>query len=268
MVGVRPLSPALGAEVTGVDLSAAIADDTIDTLFDAFHEHCVLVFPGQQLDAVAQEAFAARWGTPLVVPYLAPHAVPGSASVLRVPNMGKAATLTENWHFDSAYFEHPPPIAILAAQELPAVGGDTMWANQYLAYEALSPTMQGLLSGLRAAFTGTMPDDDGVRREVVTYHPVVRTHPATKRQSLAIGRIESVPYFEGMTEDESRGLLEFLYAHASRPEFVYRHRWRDGDVVMWDNRCLLHYAVHDHGDATRLMHRVTVVDPLDERDAA
>ena len=268
MVDVRPLSPAVGAEVTGVTLGDQLSAATIDELFAAFHEHCVLVFPAQHLDPEQQRAFAAQWGTPLVVPYLAPHAVPGSPAVLRVPNMGKAATLTENWHFDSAYFEHPPPIAILAAQELPAVGGDTMFANQYLAYEALSPAMQSLLANRRAAFTGTMPDDEGVRREVVTYHPVVRTHPATKRQSLAIGRIESVPRLEGMTDEESRGLLEFLYHHASRPEFVYRHRWRDGDVVMWDNRCLLHYAVHDHGDATRLMHRVTVVDPYDERDRA
>jgi taurine dioxygenase len=268
MVEVRPLSPAVGAEVTGVRLGDELSDETIAALFAAFHEHCVLVFPGQQLDPARQQAFAAQLGTPLVVPYLAAHAVPDSPAVLRVPNMGKAATLTENWHFDSAYFEHPPPIAILAAQDLPQVGGDTMWANQYLAYEALSPAMQALLSNLRAAFTGTMPDDDGVRHDVLTHHPVVRTHPATKRQSLAIGRIESVPRFEGMTDDESRGLLLFLYQHASRPEFVYRHRWRDGDVVMWDNRCLLHYAVHDHGDATRLMHRVTVVDPLDERDRA
>jgi taurine dioxygenase len=268
MVEVRPLSPAVGAEVTGVRLGDELSDEIIDALFAAFHEHCVLAFPGQHLDPTRQQAFAAQLGTPLVVPYLAAHAVPGSPAVLRVPNMGKAATLTENWHFDSAYFEHPPPIAILAAQELPDVGGDTMWANQYLAYEALSPAMQALLSNLRAAFTGTMPDDDGVRHDVVTHHPVVRTHPATKRQSLAIGRIESVPRFEGMTDDESRGLLLFLYQHASRPEFVYRHRWRDGDVVMWDNRCLLHYAVHDHGDATRLMHRVTVVEPRDERDRA
>ena len=268
MVEIRPLSPAVGAEVTGVRLGDELSDETIDALFAAFHEHCVLVFPGQELHPARQQAFAAQLGTPLVVPYLAAHAVPGSPAVLRVPNMGKAATLTENWHFDSAYFEVPPPIAILAAQELPEVGGDTMWANQYLAYEALSPAMQALLSNLRAAFTGTMPDDDGVRHDVVTHHPVVRTHPATKRQSLAVGRIESVPRFEGMTDDESRGLLVFLYQHASRPEFVYRHRWRDGDVVMWDNRCLLHYAVHDHGDATRLMHRVTVVDPLDERDRA
>jgi taurine dioxygenase len=262
---VRPLSPAVGAEVLGVDLAQPVDDRSMIELFDAFHRHSVLVFPGQQLAPGPQEAFAARWGTPLVVPYLAAHAVDGAPSVLRVTNMGKAATLTENWHFDSAYFENPPPIAILAAQEIPAIGGDTMWSNQCAAYDALSPTMQHLIGNLKAAFTGSMPDDRGVRREVVTFHPVVRTHPATGRRALGTGRIESVPYFEGMTRDESRGLLEYLYAHASRPEFAYRHRWRDGDVVMWDNRCLMHYAVHDYGDQTRLLHRVTVVDPFDEQ---
>jgi taurine dioxygenase len=262
---VRQLSPALGAEVIDVDLGGPIDGSTMAALTAAFHEHCVLVFRGQHLDPVRQEAFTAMWGTPLVVPYLQPHQVPGSPPVLRVTNMGKANTLTENWHYDSAYFDVPPPIAILAAQEIPATGGDTMWANQYLAYEALSPAMQDLIGGLRAAFTGTMPDDDGVRHEVVTFHPVVRTHRATGRRALGTGRIESVPYFEGMTHEESRGLLEFLYEHAARPEFVYRHRWDDGDVVMWDNRCLLHYAIHDYGDATRLMHRTTVIDPYDEQ---
>ena len=267
-IEVRPLSPAIGAAVTGIDLHSPIDDAAFEVLWQALLDRGMLVFPGQHIAAPELDAFGRRWGEPLVVPYLAPHAVDGYPAILRVTNMGKQGTLTENWHFDSAFFEEPPPLAILAAQRLPDVGGDTMWANQYLAYEALTPAMQQLLSGLRAAFTGTMPDDDGVRREVVTYHPVVRTHPATGRRALAIGRIESVPHLEGMTPEESRGILQFLYAHASSPEFVYRHRWRDGDVVMWDNRCLLHYAVHDHGDATRLMHRVTVVDPLDERDVA
>jgi taurine dioxygenase len=261
---IRPLSPAVGAEVTHVDLGA-LDDAAMRELTAAFHAHGVLVFRDQHLDAPRQVAFAARWGTPLVVPYLAPHAVPGSPSVLRVTNMGKSGTLTENWHFDSAYFEVPPPIAILAAQELPPIGGDTMWSNQYLAYEALSPAMCCLLAGLRAAFTGTIVDDDGTRRDVTTYHPLVRTHPATRRRALGIGRIESVPHLEGMTPEESRGILTFLYEHAAKPEFVYRHSWRDGDVVMWDNRCLLHYAVHDYGDAVRNLHRVTVVDPFDEQ---
>ena len=258
---VSPLTPAVGAAVTGVDLAGPIDDDTFARIERAFYDHCVLVFPGQQLAPAAQDAFGRRWGEPYVVPYLAAHAVPGFPAILRVTNMGKAQTLTENWHYDSAYFDEPPPIAILAAQELPPVGGDTMWANQYSAYEALSPTMQALVAPLRAAFTGTRVDDDGVRREVVTHHPVVRTHPITGRRALGIGRIESMPCFDGMTEEESRPIIEFLYRHAARPEFVYRHQWRPGDVVMWDNRCLLHYAVHDYGDATRLLHRMTVLGP-------
>jgi alpha-ketoglutarate-dependent taurine dioxygenase len=258
-VEVRALSPALGAAITGVDLSAPIDDDTFAVIREAFLDHCMLVFPGQHLAPPAQEAFGRRFGQPLVVPYLAKHAVTGHPAILRVTNMGKAGTLTENWHFDSAYFEEPPPIAILAAQRLPEVGGDTMWANAYLAYEALSDTMKQLLSGLRAAFTGTVVDDDGQRRDVVTYHPVVRTHPLTKRRSLAIGRIESVPYLEGMSEAESRPLLQLLYEHATRPEFVYRHRWGAGDVVMWDNRCTLHYAIHDYGDAPRDLNRITIL---------
>jgi taurine dioxygenase len=264
---VRPRSRALAAEVTGIDLAALIAGDTMGALRRAFARYSVLIFPDQHLDPAAQVAFAQRWGTPLVVPRLAAHAVPEAPAVLRVTNTGKASTLTENWHFDSAFFETPPPITILAAQEIPELGGDTMWANQYLAHDALTPAMQQLLAPLRAAFTGSLPDESGTKRDVVTFHPVVRTHPATGRRSLAIGQIHSVPHFEGMTVEESRGLLEFLYQHASRPEFVYRHRWQPGDVVMWDNRCLLHYAIHDYGDETRLMHRVTVVEPYDEQPA-
>jgi taurine dioxygenase len=258
---IRPLSPSLGATVSNVDLSGPLDDDTFGVLQETFFAHCVLVFPGQHLTPDAQFEFGRRWGEPLVVPYLAAHAVPGQPGILRVTNMGKAETLTENWHFDSAFFEEPPPIAILAAQQLPEIGGDTMWANQYDAYDALSPTMKELIGDLRAAFTGSRVDDDSVRRDVTTFHPVVRTHPVTGRRALAIGRIESVPYFEGMTPAESRPIIEFLYSHAARPDFTYRHRWGQGDVVMWDNRCLLHYAVHDYGDTPRLLHRMTVLGP-------
>jgi taurine dioxygenase len=258
-VFVRPLSPALGAEVTGVDLSAPLDEAGFAVLHAAFLEHQVLVFPGQQLAPAAQEAFARWWGEPLVVPFLAPHAVGGHPAVLQVRNVGKANTVTESWHFDSAFFAHPPPITILAAQELPPVGGDTMWANQYAAYDALSDRMREVLGGLRAEFTGTAVADDGSREPLTTAHPVVRTHPETGRRALAVGRPgESVLGFEGMTADESLPLLTFLYQHASRPDFTYRHRWSAGDVVMWDNRCTIHYAVHDYGDQERTLNRVTI----------
>ena len=257
-IAVRDLTPVAGAEVTGLDLHDAVEPSVVAELRAVLVDRGVLVFPDQHLPAPALDAFGRCWGEPLVVPYLAPYQVDGHPAVLRVENTGKANTLTENWHFDSAYFEAPPPIAILAAQQLPPVGGDTMWANQYAAYDALSPRMQELLAGLRAAFTGSVVGDDGERRPTVAYHPVVRTHPETGRKALGSGRIESVPWFEGMTPEESAPLLRFLYEHCSKPEFVYRHRWRPGDVVMWDNRCTLHYAVHDYGDEPRLMHRITI----------
>lgn len=258
-VDVRPLSPALGGRVTGVDLNDGIDAATFDVLRAAFLEHQVLVFPGQFLRPGPHEVFGDWWGKVSVLPYLAAHAVDGHGAVLRVENVGKDATVTENWHFDSAYFDRPPKLAILAAQVLPDIGGDTMWADQYAAYDALSDRMKDVLDGLQACFAGSVVGDDGVRREVLTPHPIVRVHPDTGRAALAVGRPgPSVPCIEGMTPDESLPLLSFLYAHACRPDFVYRHRWSPGDVVMWDNRCTIHYAVHDYGDAERTLHRIVI----------
>lgn len=259
-IGVRRCSPAVGAIVTGVDLHEPISDAAMADVWRALHDHGVIFFRDQHVEPDRQVEFARRLGTVLVVPELSAHAVPGQPAVLRVTNTGKQATLTENWHFDSAFFAHPPPITVLAAEQVPDIGGDTMWADQYRAYETLSPAMRKLIDPLLLAFVGTLP---GGRGEVTTFHPVVATHPATGRRALRIGRPESAPHFEGMTPDESRGLLEFLYDHASRPDLAYRHAWRAGDVAVWDNRCLLHYAIHDYGDADRLMHRVTVSEAAD-----
>lgn len=259
VIQVRPLSPVLGAEVTGVDLNEGIDADAFAVLRDAFLEHLVLVFPGQHLQPAAQEAFARWWGSPSVLPYLAAHAVDGHPAVLRVENVGKAATVTEHWHFDSAYFEWPPLLSILAAQTLPDVGGDTMWANQYAAYDALSDGMKQLIDPLQACFAGSVADDAGVRREVLTPHALAPTHPETGRRALAVCRPGlSMPCIDGLTGAESQPLLSYLYDHASRPDFVFRHRWSAGDVVMWDNRCTIHYAVHDYGTAERTLHRVTI----------
>jgi taurine dioxygenase len=260
MITVVRLSRALAAAVTGVDLNQPVGDDDFAAMHTALLEHAVLVFPGQHLQPGGQEGFARRWGEPLVLPYLAAHAVPGHPAVLQVRNVGKVNTVTENWHFDSAFFPRPPALTLLAAQVLPAIGGDTMWANQCTAYDALSDGMKGILSGLQAKFCGTTVADDGTRQPLVTAHPVVRTHPETGRQALAIGRAgESVVGFEGLTDEESRPILDFLYRHASSPEFVYRHRWSPGDVVMWDNRATIHYAIHDYGDAERTLNRVTIM---------
>jgi taurine dioxygenase len=257
----RPLSGSIGLEVLGADLTQPLSAGERDTLRQALLDgDGVLVFPNQFLTPAAQHEFALMWGEPIVTPYLAPHAYPGHLDVLRVTNMGKERAVTEQWHCDSIFLEVPPSITILAAQDLPGAGGDTMWANQYLAYDRLSAGMQRMLDGVQGVFAGEAPDPEtGVRGEIRNLHPIVRVHPETGRKSLLLSHPgDSLLCFEGMTEAESRPLLEFLYAHATQPDLLYRHHWRPGDVVMWDNRCTMHYAVHDYGDTERNLSRVTV----------
>lgn len=255
---VRRLTGAIAAEVSGVDLTQPLSEPTFAAVREAFLEHCVLVFRDQFLEAEAQRRFAHLWGEPVVLPYLSAHAVPGYTEILRVTNMGKEKALTEHWHTDSSFLPRPPSMTILAAQEIPLAGGDTMWANQYLAYERLSAGMRRLLQGLRGRFVGSLPKATG-REEVASLHPLARTHPETGRTALYLGRPgEAVSNLEDMTEDESRPLLASLLEHATQPDLIYRHVWRPGDVVMWDNRCTLHYAVHDYGEEPRLLHRVTI----------
>jgi taurine dioxygenase len=206
-----------------------------------------------------QLAFTRRWGEVYITPYV--KKLDGYPEVLAVVNWGKAKTVTEAWHSDATFQPEPPGIAILAAQVIPGAGGDTMFANGYAAYEALSPGMKKLLEGVRcmhkdtvlAKFAG-VEDPDAKPQS----HPVVRTHPVTGRKSLFVNPLFS-QHFEGMSAEESNGLLDYLCNHLTRHEFVYRHRWQEGDVVMWDNRCTVHYAVHDYGDAKRVLHRTTTV---------
>ncbi|MBT6275420.1 MAG: TauD/TfdA family dioxygenase, partial [Chromatiales bacterium] len=150
---------------------------------------------------------------------------------------------------------------ILSAREVP-VGGDTMWSNQYLAYETLSSGMQALLDGVRAEFKGTrLAALSGSTGPVPSsFHPIIRTHPETNRKALFIGRpSDTSPRLENMTEAESLPILQYLYQHSTQPDRIYRHRWNNGDVVMWDNRCTMHYAVHDFGDAVvRDLHRISI----------
>jgi taurine dioxygenase len=262
---LRPLSGSIGTEVDGVRLSDGVDPATFSRLHDAFLESCgVLVFRNQFLTPEVQHAFATKWGSPVVMPHLARHAYSGYIDVLKVTNLGKGKAGTENWHCDSIFLADPPAITILAAQELPAAGGDTMWANQYLAYERLSSGMQSLLADLKGRFIGSGRSPvTGESIEVVTSHPIVRTHPETQRKSLLVGHPgDSLVAIEDLTAEESRPMLDFLYTHATQPDLVYRHHWQAGDVVMWDNRCTLHCAVHDYGDGTRTLSRVTLrVEP-------
>lgn len=258
---VTPLSGSIGAEISGVNLSDPIDDATFAKIVDAFLESSgVLVFRGQHLSPAGLHDFAIRWGEPIVSAKTKGHTYPGLEDIHKVTNFGKEHSYTERWHVDWMWMDNPPAITILAAQELPATGGDTMWANQYLAYERLSPGMQQMLSNLRGVFPGTAPDSEtGESKDVQALHPIVRVHPETGRKALLAGYPgDSLVAFEDMTPEESLPLLKFLYEHASQHDLIYRHHWRDGDVVMWDNRCTLHYAVHDYGDVPRTLARVTL----------
>ncbi len=255
---ITPLTGAIGARVDGVDLNRLTASQFAD-IRAAFLAHSMLVFRDQTISIEAHVAFAKRWGEIAVTP-MATY-IEGYEGVLQLYNRGKAQSVTENWHYDSTFLATPPALTILAAREMPAAGGDTMWSSQYLAYETLSDGMKRLLDGKRAKFQGLrlakLYGHDG--DVPYAYHPVVRTHPETGRKALFLGHPgDTVPHFEQMTEDESRPLLDFLYQHAVGPDKCYRHMWRAGDVVMWDNRCTMHYAVHDYGDRVRNLHRITI----------
>ncbi len=258
---IQPLAGHLGAELRGVDV--AQLDESGDRAFEAlrraFLEHHVLVLRDQKLAPEQLIAFGRRWG-PLLVHPIVPH-IEGYPEVIEIRNLGKRRTITEVWHSDVTFAERPPAISMLHALEMPAAGGDTLFANQHEAYERLSKGMQGLLDGLRAVHTGAGlgsvfgKGDDWRTHGVV--HPVVRTHPETGRKALYVNAAFTVA-FEDMTPEESRPLLRFLLDGGTLLDLTVRHAWRPGDLVMWDNRSVMHHAIHDHGDATRTLHRITV----------
>jgi len=257
-VAVTPLSGSIGAQVTGLDVRQVTEAD-MASLNAAFAENLVLIFPGQALDPLELRAFSERWGRVSETPML--RYMEGHPGVLQLYNMGKAESITENWHSDSTFVPRPPAMTILCAQILPAAGGDTMWCNQYLAYERLSEGLKRLLEGVRIVFRGTriarVLNEAGEPPSAL--HPVVRTHPVTGRKSLFVGNPgQTAMHFEGMTVEESLPLLTYLYQVSALPDLVYRHHWSPGDLVMWDNRCTMHYAVHDYGEATRVLIRCTL----------
>jgi len=263
-ISVKRLTGAIGAEVKGVDLTHSLDDATFAAIKQAFLDHCMLVFRGQFLEPAAQTVFTRRWGEVFRAPYLKRFEIPDQPEVAAATNRGKAyAFTTEQWHSDLSFMPAPPAHAILAAQELPEAGGDTMFASQYLAYETLSEGMKRLLQELRAWHGGAkLAAYSGIEDIAPPQsHPIVRTHPETGRKGLFVNRLYTY-CIDGLTEAESRGLLDFLFEQGCRPDFTYRHQWAPGDAIMWDNRCTLHYAVHDYGEAPRVMHRTTVAGDI------
>ncbi len=252
---VARIASALGARVEGVDLRS-IAPDSEREILSLLNRFQVLVFPAQTLDPAELVQFANCLGKPSQHPVV-PH-IEGHPEVIEIRNFGKRVTLNEHWHSDVTFEERPPMVTLLHALEVPEVGGDTQFANQYQAWDTLSDGMRQMLAPLRALHSGELLARAMGRSEAPSaLHPVARTHPDTGNKALYVCQAFT-RHFENMTSDESRPLLQYLYQHASRPELTARHHWSVGDLVLWDNRCVQHYAIHDHGDAARVLHRVTV----------
>ncbi|MGH7093462.1 MAG: TauD/TfdA dioxygenase family protein [Stellaceae bacterium] len=268
---IRPVAGAIGAEIHGVDLAEDLDDRVIADIRAALNHHCVVFFRDQQIDAEQHKAFARRFGEIFIHPnYRGMQDDNEIVMVRREP--GDQHIVGEDWHTDTTMVAEPPMGAILYAIDVPPYGGDTCFANQCLAYDTLSDGMKRMLGGLRAVhtdrlvagpvagrnrFRATKVREDADWRETISLHPVVRTHPETGRKLLFVNAAYTVG-FEGMTEDESRPLLDYLLAHGHRPEFTCRFRWETGSIAFWDNRSTKHLAVHDAGPFLRLMRRVQV----------
>lgn len=268
-IEVRPIAGTIGAEILGVDISRHLPDAAIAEIRQALLEHCVIFFRDQRLDVAQHKAFARRFGEIFIHPnYKGTQADPEIVEIRRAP--GDKKIVGEEWHADTTMVAEPPMGAILYAIEVPPYGGDTLFANQYRAYESLSDGMKKLLAPLRGlhsdrkvagpranmnAHRATKVREDADWRETVSSHPVVVTHPETGRRLLYVNH--SYTYcFEGLTEEESKPLLDFLLEHGHRPEHTCRFRWRAGSVAFWDNRVCKHLAVHDAGPFDRYMRRV------------
>jgi taurine dioxygenase len=267
-IEVTPLAGGLGAGISGVDLAADLADDTVAEIRRAWLEHLVVFFREQVLGPEEFLTFARRLGEPVEYPFV--KGIDGFPEIITV---SKRPHETVNfggiWHSDTVYLDRPPMATMLVAREVPPVGGDTMWANMYATYEALSPGMHRLLEHLRAVNSSALADvsktredrirdsGDGGDHEYLSEHPVVRTHPETGRKALYVN-VAHTQRFVDMTEDESRGLLRYLFEHSIRPEFTCRFQWRVGSVALWDNRCAMHNPINDYHGHTRTMHRISL----------
>jgi len=266
---VEPVAGALGAELSGVDLTKSLAADTVAAIRRVWLEHGVIFFREQDLPPAAFLTFARHFGEPIEYPF-----VKGLAEQPEIIPVLKEASERINfggiWHSDTAYLDLPPMASMLIAREVPPAGGDTLFASMYLAYETLSDGMKRLLEGLVGINSSASADvsktredrmkdsaREDARKEYVAHHPVVRTHPETGRKALYVNVAHTVG-IEGLTREESAPILDYLFRHQIKPELTCRFRWRPRSIAFWDNRCVQHNAVNDYQGHRRLMHRITL----------
>jgi len=271
---VKRLSYGLGAEVSGIDLRQPLDEATIAAIRDAWLDHQVLVFRNQDISPDEQIRFSRYFGPVEDYP-LVHYRLDGHPEIFLLTNRDSAGKPSEtrnagrHWHSDLSFTAKPALGSLLRCVKIPSVGGDTLFANQYMAYDTLSPAFQAILEPLSAVhelFSKTKDLknlDQGQVRDMKKANPriaqpVVRVHPETGRKALYVS-VAVTTQILGLSEEESDAILEFLFRHQTQVQFTYRHRWQPHDIVMWDNRCTLHMAVPDHNhQEPRLMYRTTI----------
>ncbi len=267
-IEVSPISGALGAEVSGVDLADNLSDDVIAEIRQAWLDNLVIFFRDQKLTPAQQVAIAERFGEPVEYPFV--KGLEGFPTITPIVKLEhEKVNFGGLWYTDTTYQKRPPMATMLYGLELPPYGGDTLFANCYLAYETLSDGMKAMLDPLtgiysshkgrvvdtRAARVADAPNEDAKVARVAE-HPVVRVHPETGRKALYVSFAHTT-CFKGWTEAESKPVLDYLFEHQTKPEFTCRFRWAPGSLALWDNRCALHNPINDYHGHRRVLHRIT-----------
>lgn len=261
-IQVKPVTPRIGAEVQGVNLSMPIDQETFGEISRAFNNHCVLFFRDQKFDHDSQKSFGRKFGDLAIHPAIAaPQGHPEIVPIHADENSTKIAG--ERWHSDVSCVEEPPLGSILYLHTVPESGGDTLFSNMYAAFDALSDRMKAYLEGLTARhdgeeqYRGRYSDDDAGKHYPRADHPVVRTHPETGRKCLFVNPIFTTRINE-LPRLESDAVLRMLHQHCQNEDFQVRFRWQKGSVALWDNRCVQHLAIWDYYPQTRSGFRVTI----------
>ena len=266
---IRKIAGALGAELSGIDLSKGVPPPLAAVIRQAFLEHQVIFLRNQNLTPAQFLDFGRAMGEPIEYPFV--KGLDGFPHIIEVKKLEHEKTNFGGiWHSDTTYLDLPPMGSMLLSREVPPYGGDTLFANQYLAYESLSDTMQGLLDGLTGISSSAKADvsktrEDRIKsdgkesapKEYRTEHPVVRTHPETGRKALYVN-VAHTSGIKGMADEESAPLLNFLFAHQVKPELTCRFVWEPNAIAFWDNRCVQHNPVNDYNGFRRIMHRITL----------
>ena len=266
---IQQVAGALGAEISGIDLSRGLSAAQAQDVRAAFLAHQVIFFRAQPLSPDAFMAFAEAMGEPVAYPFV--NGITGFPKIIEVKKLEtERVNFGGIWHSDTTYLPQPPMGSMLLAREVPPFGGDTLFASQYAAYDALSPQMQrildplvGIASSAKADVSKTREDrlrsdgNEAAPKDYLAHHPVVRTHPETGRKALFVN-VAHTAGIVGLTEAEATPLLQFLFAHQVKPEFTCRFVWQPGSLAFWDNRCAQHNPVNDYHGHRRVMHRITL----------